>query len=96
LAKQRQPFGEIGAGGNFGVRHKADQDAVKEVDMLGAEICRALQEQIGNPPRRIGTASRIGAPDDFFEPRHQRCRSRHPHYSDRPVDAVPGNLGGGL
>ena len=77
IRQQRQPFGEIGARGDFGVRHKADQHAVKEVDMLGAEIRSPLQKQIRDPPRRVGTAFRIVTSDDLFKSGDQRCRSGH-------------------
>ena len=58
IGEQRQPFGEIGARGDLGVRDQADQDAVEEIDMIGPEMARALQKQLADPARRIGAALR--------------------------------------
>ena len=58
VGEQRQPLGQIGARGDFGMRDQAGQDAVEQIDMIGAEIRRALQEQFADPARGIGAALR--------------------------------------
>ena len=56
LASDRQPLGQIGAGGDFGMRNEIDQDAVEQIDVIGPEIRRALQKQFGDPARGLGAA----------------------------------------
>ena len=85
IGELRQPFGEVGAGQDFGIRHQADQDAVKEIDMFGAEMRSALQEQIRDAPRRIGTAFRIVTSNDLVEAGDHQCRSGHPT-TQKPAD----------
>ena len=85
IGELRQPFGEVGAGQDFGIRHQADQDAVKEIDVFGAEMRSALQEQIRDAPRRIGTAFRIVTSNDLVEPGDHQCRSGHP-ITQKPAD----------
>ena len=38
VGKERQPFGQFGAGGEFGVGNEADQDVVEQIDVIGPEI----------------------------------------------------------
>ena len=56
IAEQRQPFGQIGARGNFGMRNEIDQNSVEQLDMIGPEVRRPLQEQLGDPARGLGAA----------------------------------------
>ena len=60
VGEQRQPFGEIGARGQFGMREQIDQDTVEQIDMIGPEIRGPLQKQFGDPPRGLGPA--FGSP----------------------------------
>ena len=66
--EQRQPLGELGARGEFGMRDEAGQDTVEQIDMIGAETGRTLQEQLADPARGIGAAFGIAASDDFVKP----------------------------
>ena len=59
-------------GGDFGVWNQIDQDVVKQIDVVGPEICRILQEQFGNPAARLCLPFGIAIPDDFFETGDQR------------------------
>ena len=72
MASDRQPFGEIGARGEFGMRNKSDQNAVEQIDMIGLEVRGALQEQFGDPARGFGAALGIATSDDVVEPGDQR------------------------
>ena len=95
LAMTRQPFGQIGARGNLGVRNEIDQDVVEQVDVIGPQIGRPLQEQLADPARGLGAALGIAMPDDFIEPGDQRGCNRHQTHSNpahRRVSAT--NLGG--
>ena len=58
VGEQRQALGEIGARGEFGMRDETGQDAVEQIDMIGAETRRTLQEQLADPARGIGAAFR--------------------------------------
>ena len=40
VGQQRQPLGQIGARVEFGMRDEAGQDAVEQIDVIGAEIRR--------------------------------------------------------
>ena len=66
VGKQRQPFGEVGACGKFGMRDEAGQDTVEQVDVTGSETGGALQKQFADPARGIGAAFWIAAADDFI------------------------------
>ena len=72
VGKDRQPFGQIGARGNFGVWNEIDQNAIKQSDVIGPEILGPLQEQFGDPAGRLGAAFGIAVPDDLIEPGDQR------------------------
>ena len=67
------------------VRDEIDQDAVEQIDMIGPEIRGALQEQIGDPPRRLGAALGIAMSDDLIEPGDQRHGDGHQTHSKRPA-----------
>ena len=84
VGEQRKPFGEIGARREFGMRDQAGQHAVEQIDVIGAEIRSALQEQLADPARGIGAAFGIVASDDFVESGDQRCRWRHEAFPNRP------------
>ena len=47
LASVRQPFGEIGPRGDFGVRNEVDQNAVEQIDVIGPQLRGLLHEQLG-------------------------------------------------
>ena len=72
VGEERQPFGQIGPRGEFGMRNEIDQNAVKQVDLIRSESCSALQEQLGDPTGGLGAAPGIAAPDDFIELGDQR------------------------
>jgi hypothetical protein len=72
VGEERQPFGQIGPHGEFGMRNEIDQNAVKQVDVIGPESCGALQEQLGDPSGGLGAAPGIAVPDDFIELGDQR------------------------
>jgi hypothetical protein len=59
------------------MRDQAGQHAVEEIDVVGPEAGRALQEQLAEPPRRIGTTLRVACSNDLVEFGDQRCRCRH-------------------
>ena len=44
VAQQRQPLGQIGARGKFGMRNEAGQHAIEQIDVIGAEARSTLQE----------------------------------------------------
>ena len=81
VGEVRQPFGQIGARGERGMRNEAGQHAVKQLDMLGPEFRRTLQEQFGYPPRGVRTAFGIAMPDDLIKPGDQRGRYRHQEHT---------------
>ena len=56
LARTRQPLGQIGARGKFGVRNEIDQNAVEQINMIGPETRGPQQEQFGDPARGFGQA----------------------------------------
>jgi len=63
--------GQIGARGRSGVRHKIDQDAIKQIDMIGSKSRSSLHQQFGNPADRVCKAFRIAVPDDFIKTRDE-------------------------
>ena len=82
VGEQRQPLGQIGARGDFGMRDEIDQDAVEQIDVIGPEIRRPLQEQFGDPPRGLGAAFGIAVLDDLVEPGDQRGGDCHQTHSN--------------
>ena len=84
VGEQRQPFGQIGARGEFGMRNEAGQNAVEQLDMIGPEIRRPLQEQFGDPPRGVGAALGIAISDDLIKPGDQRCRRQSSKHTQNP------------
>ena len=86
VAEQRQPFGQIGARGDFGVRNELGQDAVEQVDVIGPQVGRPLQEQLADPARGLGEAFGIAMPDDFIEPGDLGDSDRHEPYSNPGID----------
>ena len=94
VGEDRQPLGQIGARGKFGVRNEAGQNAVEQIDVIGPEIRRALQEQFGDPPRRLGAALGIAISDDLIEPGDQRCGDCHQNtLKTRHIGGFSGTLG---
>ena len=57
VGEQRQPLGQIGARGDFGMRNEVDQNAVEQIDVIGPEIRGPLQEQFGDPARSLGAGA---------------------------------------
>jgi hypothetical protein len=56
-------------GSRFGMRNEIDQNAVKQVDVIRCESCRALQEQFGDPSGCLGAAPGIAVPGRFHRAR---------------------------
>ena len=97
IGEDRQPFRQIGARANFGMWNEVDEDAVKQIDVIGPEMRRPLQVQFGDPAGRLGPTFGIAVFDDFLEPWNQRRCDSHPIYSTPAAPgAFPaaGNLGG--
>ena len=67
IDEQRQSLGQIGARIALGMRDRAGQHVVEEIDVVGPEAGRALQEQLAEPPRRIGTTLRVACSNDLVE-----------------------------
>jgi len=44
VGEDRQPLGQIGTGGRFGVRNEVDQNAVEQIDVIGPEARSPKQE----------------------------------------------------
>ena len=95
VRQQRQALGQFGARGEFGMRDEAGQDAVEQIDMIGAEARRALQEQLADAARGIGAALGVATPDDFVEFRDQRWSTVIINLSQTGrIGWFSGNLGG--
>ena len=58
VRQHRQALGEIGARGEFGMRDEAGQDAVEQLDVIGAKARRPLQEKFADAARGVGAALR--------------------------------------
>ena len=86
VGEERQPLGQIGARGDFGVRNEIDQDAVEQIDVIGPEIGGPLQEQFGDPACGLGAALGIAMPDDLIEPGDQRGGDCHRTHSNPRAD----------
>ena len=56
----------------LGMRDKTGQDPVEQIDMIGAEACRPLQEKLADTARGIGAALGVATTDDVVEFRDQR------------------------
>ncbi len=61
--QHRQPLGQFGALGDFGMRDEAGQDTVKQIDMIGPEA-RAHPAETGRLIRRAASARRFGRRHD--------------------------------
>ena len=72
VRQRRQPLGQFGALGDLGVRDETGQDAVEQIDMIGAEARRTLQKKLADAARGIGAALGIATTDDVVEFRDQR------------------------
>ncbi len=77
LCEHGQPLGEVGTRGNFGVGNQINQNAVKQIDVLGPEIRGTMQEQFADPARGLGAAVGIAVSDDFIKPGNQRGGDCH-------------------
>ena len=85
--------------------NEIDQNAVKQVDVIGPEICRPEQEQFGDPAGCLRTTLGIAMFDEFIKPRGSATRQmssnalkpkqtpRNPR-KPRAIDEFSGNLGG--
>jgi len=74
IGEEGSSFGQIGTRGKFSVWNEIDQNAVKQVDVIGPKICRPPQEQLGDPAGCLGTAFGIARFDEFVEPRGSATR----------------------
>ena len=54
------------------MRDEAGQDAVEQLDVIGAEARGPLQEQFADAARGIGAALRVATSDDIVKSRDQR------------------------
>ncbi len=79
IGEDRQPLGQIGACGKFGVWNEPGQNAVEQLDMIGPVIRRTLQVQLRDPPRGLGAALGIAISDDLIKPGDQRRGDTHPN-----------------
>ena len=86
IGEDRQPFGQIGTHGELGVRNETGQDAVEQLDVVGPEFRRPLQEQLRDPPRGVGAAFGIAMSDDLIKPGDQRCGDVHRKHTQNPPD----------
>jgi hypothetical protein len=75
------------------MRNQIGQNAVKQLDVIGPEICGAPEEQFGDPARRLGAAPGIAMSDDLIEAGDQRRGDCHQTHSKPPHRQVLGNLG---
>jgi hypothetical protein len=82
IGEEGKSFGQIGTRGEFGVRNEIDQNAVKQVDVIGPEISRPEQEQFGDPAGCLGTTLGIAMFDEFIKPRDQRRGKCHQTHSN--------------
>ena len=86
IAEQRQPFGQIGARGDFGMRDQIDQNSIEQVDMVGPQVRSPLQEQLGDPARDLGEAPGIAISDDLIEPGDSGIAAVMNHTQTRRID----------
>ncbi len=77
-----QPLCQIGTRGEFGVRNETDQNAIKQIDVIGPEIRGPPQEQFGDAAGGLGEAFGVAMPDDLIKPGDQRCRDCHETHSN--------------
>ena len=54
------------------MRDETGQDTVEQIDMIGAEACRTLQEKLADAARGIGAALGVATTDNVVEFRDQR------------------------
>ena len=66
------------------MRDKTGQDTVEQIDMIGAEACRTLQEKLADAARGIGAALGVATTDNVVEFRDQRWRNYH-----KPIQNLP-------
>jgi hypothetical protein len=59
VGEDRQPFGQIGARGEFGVRNEIDQNAVEQVDVVGPVVRGSCRNS--SAIRRAASARRLGS-----------------------------------
>ena len=72
VRQHRQALGQLGALGKLGMRDETGQDTVEQIDMIGAEARRPLQEKLADTARGIGAALGVATTDDVVEFRDQR------------------------
>src|SRR6202166_4325914 len=94
IGEDGEPLRQNGTRGEFGVRYETDQNAVKQIDVIGPEIRGPHQEQFSDPAGGLGAAFGIAMSDDLIEPRDQRCRDCHENALKIPrTGGFSGNLG---
>src|SRR6202163_1826981 len=94
IGEDGEPLRQNGTRGEFGVRYETDQNAVKQIDVIGPEIRGPHQEQFSDPAGGLGAAFGITVSDDLIEPRDQRCRDCHENALKIPrTGGFSGNLG---
>jgi hypothetical protein len=54
------------------MRDETGEDTVEQIDMIGAEACRTLQEEFADTARGISATLRVATTDDVVEFRDQR------------------------
>ena len=85
-----QALGEIGARVEFGMRDEAGQDAVEQLDVIGAKARGPLQKKFADAARGVSAARRVATPDDIVKFRDQRWRRCHKPIQNRPFWRVFG------
>src|ERR1700681_3241140 len=94
IGEEGEPLRQNGTRGEFGVRYETDQNAVKQIEVIGPEIRGPHQEQFSDPAGGLGAALGIAVSDDLIEPRDQRCRDCHENALKIPrTGGFSGNLG---
>ena len=72
------------------MRDETGQDAVEQLDVIGAEARSPLQKKFADAARGIGAARGVATPDDIVEFRDQRWCSYHKPIQNRPFWRVFG------
>src|ERR1700759_3618049 len=63
--------------------NEIEQNAIEQVDVIGTKIRGPRNEQVRDPPGRLGPPPGIAAFDDFIKLRNQRRSDYHQSYSNR-------------
>ena len=84
VREHRQAFGQFGAVGGFGVGDEAGQDAVEQIDVIGAKARGPLKKKVADAARGVGTTRRVATSDDIVKFRDQRWRGYHKPIQNQP------------